>query len=348
MPETSWGIRGGRPGSSVASPPDMRVEIREPGGSDVRASIDPDLPPGEVRRDGDELRVGAPERARRRRPPHGGRPRGALAPRRRAARSRGARRLERRRRAGARASSRARPSAPTTPASSSAATRDRPRADARARRARRAAASSLERQATIARHLDAARDLANRPPNDLTPVALAAACARASPAPPDRRVATAATGSRSRAWARSPPSRAGAREEPQLIVMRYDPPGAPRRRHARTRRQGDHVRLGRHLAQAAAAHAGHEGRHVRRRRSDRGDRRDRRARPARARPHRRRVDRERAGRQARTGPATSSAPSNGKTIEIINTDAEGRLHPRRRAALRARERRDARRSTSRR
>jgi hypothetical protein len=39
----------------------MRVEIREPAGSDVRASLDVALPVGEVRRSDGELRVGAVE-----------------------------------------------------------------------------------------------------------------------------------------------------------------------------------------------------------------------------------------------------------------------------------------------
>jgi hypothetical protein len=38
----------------------MRVEIREPAGSDLRASVDAALPPGEVRRSDDDVRVGAP------------------------------------------------------------------------------------------------------------------------------------------------------------------------------------------------------------------------------------------------------------------------------------------------
>jgi hypothetical protein len=38
----------------------MRVETREPSGSDVRASIDSDLTAGEVRHTDTELRVGAP------------------------------------------------------------------------------------------------------------------------------------------------------------------------------------------------------------------------------------------------------------------------------------------------
>ena len=38
----------------------MRVEIREPSGSDVRARIDPDLDAGVVRRTDTELRIGPP------------------------------------------------------------------------------------------------------------------------------------------------------------------------------------------------------------------------------------------------------------------------------------------------
>jgi len=38
----------------------MRVEIREPLGSDVRARIDPDLDAGVVRRTDTELRIGPP------------------------------------------------------------------------------------------------------------------------------------------------------------------------------------------------------------------------------------------------------------------------------------------------
>src|SRR5258707_9848715 len=39
----------------------VRVETREAAATDVRARLDPDLEPGEVRRDERELRVGAPE-----------------------------------------------------------------------------------------------------------------------------------------------------------------------------------------------------------------------------------------------------------------------------------------------
>jgi leucyl aminopeptidase len=77
----------------------------------------------------------------------------------------------------------------------------------------------------VARHLDAARDLANRPPNDLTPPALAAYASALDI--PHLTVET-----HGRDWidaqgmgalaavGRSSP------HEPQLIVLRYDPPNA--------------------------------------------------------------------------------------------------------------------------
>ncbi|HEY3962843.1 MAG TPA: leucyl aminopeptidase family protein, partial [Gaiellaceae bacterium] len=82
-----------------------------------------------------------------------------------------------------------------------------------------------ERQALIARHIDASRDLSNRPPNDLTPVALAG------------HARTYTSGALSveafgRDWIEAQGMGAFAAvalasaQEPQLIVMRYDPPGA--------------------------------------------------------------------------------------------------------------------------
>ena len=82
-----------------------------------------------------------------------------------------------------------------------------------------------ERQAAIARHLDAARDLSNRSPNDLTPPALA------------EHAKSLAGGhltvsSYGRDWIESQGMGAFAAvaqssaEDPQLIVMRYEPPAA--------------------------------------------------------------------------------------------------------------------------
>src|SRR4051794_29955781 len=47
---------------SVGSRPEMRVETREPSGSDVRASIDDALAAGEIRRTDTDVRVGPPAR----------------------------------------------------------------------------------------------------------------------------------------------------------------------------------------------------------------------------------------------------------------------------------------------
>jgi leucyl aminopeptidase len=82
-----------------------------------------------------------------------------------------------------------------------------------------------ERQATIMRFVDGARNLANRPPNDLTPVALAEhAKSHAG--------GTVTVESHGREWIESQGMgsfaavAAASGQDPQLIVMRYDPPGA--------------------------------------------------------------------------------------------------------------------------
>ena len=99
----------------------------------------------------------------------------------------------------------------------------------------------------------------------------------------------------------------GSAQPPKLIVLTYEPAGrrGPRR-HGRRRRQGPHVRLGRHLAQAGRQDGGHEVRHVRRRRRARrhAGRGAAEARRPRRRP-RARVG-EHARRRRRTSRATSS------------------------------------------
>ena len=81
------------------------------------------------------------------------------------------------------------------------------------------------RQATIARRIDVARDLANRPPNDLTPTALGAHAAGYGfehlSAERYGRDWITEQGMGSFAAVAS-----GSGEEPQLIVARYEPPGA--------------------------------------------------------------------------------------------------------------------------
>jgi leucyl aminopeptidase len=81
------------------------------------------------------------------------------------------------------------------------------------------------RQSTVSRHVAAARDLVNRPPNDLTPSALAA---HASSFTFDH----VAAEHHGRDWINEQGMgsfaavAAGSAQEPQLIVVRYDPPGA--------------------------------------------------------------------------------------------------------------------------
>ncbi|NUR76432.1 MAG: leucyl aminopeptidase family protein [Thermoleophilia bacterium] len=82
------------------------------------------------------------------------------------------------------------------------------------------------RQATVMRHLDTARDLANRPPNDLPPVALAAHAK-------SHAAEHLTVESHGRDWIESQGMGAfaavasGSAQDPQLIVMRYEPPGVP-------------------------------------------------------------------------------------------------------------------------
>ena len=99
-----------------------------------------------------------------------------------------------------------------------------------------------------------------------------------------------------------------------------------RRSRPRPRGQGDHVRHRRRSRSSPATlHGGHEGRHVRRRRSDRGHGRDRRARHPRCEcsPL---LPRQRTWLGgARKSPGDILTAMNGKTIEIVDADAEGRL-----------------------
>ncbi len=320
----------------------MRVEIRERNDSDVRAGVDRELPPGEVLRDGSELRV----RHRRRRGGDGLRAAAAGAATRRcdgrAARSPGAwtTRSGFPPRSRCARSSRGRRTAPTTPACSRAATTARPGstlaldAPAELRGARRAAdrrspATSTPR--AISR---------TGPPNDLN---------LRSRSPSTRR---ACAGGHLTVESLRPRldrgagdgcvrrRRAGSAEDPQLIVMRYDPPA----------RRAD-VTLGL-VGKAITFDSGGislkpqlrmqdmKGDMCRRRSGDRGDGRDRRARPAGPRPHRRRLDREHAGRQrvqARRHPARVERQDDRDHQHRRRRPAR----PRRRAALRAIERRDA-------
>jgi leucyl aminopeptidase len=199
----------------------MRLETREPSGSDVRASIDPELTAGDVRRGDTELRVGAAHDL----DADGLRTAAALAAR--ALRSEGgtiAWRAEDAKQV--RAIIEGTAFGAYDPGLFKGGYPDRPELTL-ALDAPAELGDLALRQATITRHLDTARDLANRPPNDLTPVALSAHAK--SHAFPHLTVE-----SHGRDWIEDQGMgafaavAAGSSEEPQLIVMRYDPPNAPR------------------------------------------------------------------------------------------------------------------------
>jgi leucyl aminopeptidase len=204
----------------------MRVETRAPGGSDVQARVDLDLPAGEVRRSDGIMRVGA-------RTP-------LDADGLRAAAAAAARSL---RREGGSVAWRIDPELPV-PADEQARALVEGTAygaydpglfkhgyDERATvtlvlDAPEELHGLIERQQVVVRHLDRARDLANRPPNDLTPVALAEHAK--SYAGGDLTVE-----SYGREWIESQGMGAFAAvasssaQDPQLIVMRYEPAAAP-------------------------------------------------------------------------------------------------------------------------
>jgi len=197
----------------------MRVLLRPTEPSDIRARIDDALPAGEVVRDGAELRVGLADSA------GSDRLRGAAAVAARSLRDKGG------------------------TIAWSAAAEDEVRAivegtaygayDAGLYKQHYAARPALtlaldapdelhslaQRQAIIATHIDNARDLSNRPPNDLTPGGLAAHAKSLA----GGRLSVESFG---RDWIEAQGMGAfaavasGSAHDPQLIVMRYDPPGA--------------------------------------------------------------------------------------------------------------------------
>jgi leucyl aminopeptidase len=197
----------------------VRVETREPGGSDVRARVDADLAAGEIRRDGADLRVGALNLPS----PDDRRAAAALAAR--ALRGDGGS-------IAWQAADEAEVRAVVEGTAFGAYDPGIYKADYSTRRELTLALDApaelhalAERQALVMRHLDTARDLANRPPNDLTPVELASHAKSHS-------LPNLTVESHGRDWivdqgmGAFAAVAAGSGEDPQLIVMRYDPPGA--------------------------------------------------------------------------------------------------------------------------
>ena len=116
----------------------------------------------------------------------------------------------------------------------------------------------------------------------------------------------------------------GSDEPPALIVMKYEPAGAPEKPSLRTCGQRNYFRHRRHFDQARRRHGENEIRHGWRRHHDRGHARHRVV-ETESEGHRHRV---RDGKHALWQGAKARRRADrhvGQVIEIINTDAEGRL-----------------------
>ena len=131
-----------------------------------------------------------------------------------------------------------------------------------------------QRAERVAQWANRARDLANRPPNDLTPERLADRAAEIAQGSDRALVRGRSAASRSRrwAWARSPRVAQGSHNEPRLIVLRYDPPGARDDLVLGLVGKAITFDTGGISLKPADVHGGHEGRHGRRRGRDRGHR----------------------------------------------------------------------------
>ncbi len=186
-------------------------------------------------------------------------------------------------------------------------------------------AEVVEQAKVVSEAVNEARDLQNRPANDLTPNALAehARSLGERDRAPGRRGGGTQRHSRSQdGGVRRCRARVRAGAGADHTALRAT---GRQRSPARLRRQGRDVRQRRHLAEAWGEDGRDEVRHVRRSRCDLGRRGDRADRASRS-------DRSRvvgatenlpSGRSVKPGDIVYA--SNGKTIEVNNTDAEGRL-----------------------
>ena len=117
----------------------------------------------------------------------------------------------------------------------------------------------------------------------------------------------------------------GSEHKPCMVHFSHVPAGRATGEAPRLRRQGHHVRLGRSLHQARRGHGRDEARHERR-----GERRRPHVRSSGASSRTSRCTASSPPRRTcptatRIAPATCGGSLDGKSVEIINTDAEGRL-----------------------
>ena len=173
----------------------------------------------------------------------------------------------------------------------------------------------------VSEAVNEARDLQNRPANDLTPTALAEHARRLGEEIEHLSVEVEGRdGMLSRKMGAFAAVAQGSEQEPALITMRYEPPGRLRPA-AGLRGQGRHIRQRRHLAEARGEDGRDEVRHVRWGGGDLGDGRDRSDRPSGA-------DRGRGGRH-REPAERSLGQARGHRDGVQRQDDRGQQHRRR-------------------
>ncbi len=129
---------------------------------------------------------------------------------------------------------------------------------------------TVAQAAIVAEAVNRARDLQNRPGNDLTPTALGEyAKALAQDLDGLSVEVEGRDGILARGMGAFAAVAQGSDQEPALITLKYEA-ARGRRSNPRLRRQGGDVRQRRHLAEARGENGGDEVRHVRRRSGDRG------------------------------------------------------------------------------
>ena len=186
-------------------------------------------------------------------------------------------------------------------------------------------ASQVDRAQRVATWTNRARDLSNMPPNELTPERLAEIAQEISTEVSGLRVeAFGLEQARELGMGAFSAVAQGAENPAQMIVMRYEPEGAPDGLVLGPRRQGHHLRHRRDLDQTIRGDGGHEARHVRWSSRRGRDGSDCGTRYPRADDRRRRCHREHAGRW-RLPPWRHPHGQQRQDDRSDHTDAEGRL-----------------------